>query len=902
MKDLNNSLELIGKTFEATGKRSAGYRHIERDDAENKKWGSVLRTIEETRTDKEKGQRGKTASIQCYIEGEIGGNAGNIKSRRSGRLLSNIQQVPKPPEATSKPEAPSSDDDIEQPRCADDSATHRYTSIDSDDAMDVDEEPVVQTSDPARAPTTEIWEADTFNGGEGDEAMTSPTDSQRSTDGFPDVHDSMDPENVGITPDDHEDGASETNPHESKRRRQEFAESLRTVSFHDPTPPRSLELPYQEIRNMNDLADKVFRSRSRASEAISDSNRLSKPIPHPPMPPCEDSSAKIFHLKVYKDRLHVFGRYISERQHPVVSFKPMTLETGKLDREDVKLLQRRCGPYLLVAEKSKREIVVHESLEILFHLLREQSTNSMILINRSVDEIRQLCQSFFEGLKDGDQPCIIIVHSKSEGEVDEGSKGKERFAFLYSQLGNRLYPSVVLSLLKPKNLQDRCPPSLPPGSVVFTTTGLGFLNANSEFMRAFFYPNIQVLDAVFCSILHNNEAEVEESLWFVGQRKKPRTPVSVEKISINELVARYSRDLAEYGYSPYLFDNTLKHMMTSWPHHKVSLEYSYDNILGGHIEAMFDDPLSNKTTKALILGVEIERCRPRTLETLTKEPSRESIWLENQKFFLVRSPSCSKKMVKTVGRSDRVKIMPHGGDTWFNERYIISQWRNFQLSLRPGDVVCVILRVKTKIRTLDGSNEIVVDNGHTSVGVGNLLQIFSSHHWVNLVFIAQHASDVVSRYSTLLPDRTCLLTAVSSTWLSLDSSSFLYICLRKIIHTQAEETTNITWSLDEQVWNLKIDETFEERTKWLILDDSRHAKVYSTLRATICSYELKVIVETYKTLFGNECRDRGRFEGSDRAREPISNPFQTKTPAGFAFPIAPAALALAFQVIETRDV
>jgi hypothetical protein len=620
------------------------------------------------------------------------------------------------------------------------------------------------------------------------------------------------------------------------------------------------------------------------------------------MPPCEDSSAKGVHLKVYKDRLHVVGRYISERQHPVVSFVPMTLETGKLDRENIKLLQRRCGPYLLIAEKSKRKVAVYEPLGILFRFLVEKSTNSMILDHKSVDEIRQLCKSFFEGLKDGDQPCVIIVHSKSEGKVEEGLEGKERFAFLYSELCTRLYPSVVFSFLKPKNLQDCCPPSLPPGSVVFTTTGLGLLNASSDFMRAFFYPNIQVLDAVFCSILHSSEAEVEESLWFFGQRKKPRTPVSVEKISINELVARYSRDLAEYGYSPYLFDDTLKHMTTSWPHHKVSLEYSYDNILGGHIEAMFDDPLSNKTTKALILGLEIERCRPQTLKTLTKEPSRKSIWLENQKFFLVPGPGCSKEMRKTVCRSGQVKIMRHGRDTWFNEHHIKSQWRNFQLSLRPGDVVCVILRVKTEIRTLDDKDEIVVDNGHTDVEVGTFLQIFSSHHWVNLVFIAQHASDVVSRYSTLLPDRTCLLTAVSSTWLSLDSSSFLYICLSKIIHTQAEEMTNITWNLDEQVWNLKIDETFEERTKWLILDESRQAKVTSALEATGCQYELKVIAETYKALFGNKRRNRGRFGGSERAREPIANPFYTNTSAGFAFPIAPAALALAFQSVETRDV
>jgi hypothetical protein len=87
----------------------------------------------------------------------------------------------------------------------------------------------------------------------------------------------------------------------------------------------------------------------------------------------------------------------------------------------------------------------------------------------------------------------------------------------------------------------------------------------------------------------------------------------------------------------------------------------------------------------------------------------------------------------------------------------------------------------------------------------------------------------------------------------------------------------------------------------LIFDESRQGKVSSTLKATVGSYELRVIEETYNALIRKECRDKGGPKGLNRAREPVANPPQTGISAGFEFPIAPAALAFAFQVIIAAD-
>jgi hypothetical protein len=335
------------------------------------------------------------------------------------------------------------------------------------------------------------------------------------------------------------------------------------------------------------------------------------------------------------------------------------------------------------------------------------------------------------------------------------------------------------------------------------------------------------------------------------------------------------------SYSPYLFDDTLGYMTASWPHHKVSLKHAYDNILGDNIKVLFDDPLSKKVTKALILGLEIEWCRSQTLESLAKEPLRQSIWLKNQRYFLIEGPRCPKKMrISSKQVVFGAKLERYGPSMWFNERDITSRWKKFQESLRPGDVICVVLSVKTELRIRNGEEEIVIVDEYAGMEFKDLLQTFSSHHWVNIVLVAQHASMIASKYGMFLPERTCLLTADSSIWLSVNPlASFLCICLHRIIHSPAEPTTQIIWSLDKQVWRLELDEKFAERTKAKISDESHQARVHSTLKAMIGSHELGVIENTFKTLIAQE----------------------EKTVANIVSAPVPAALALAFQVIIAAD-
>jgi len=880
MGELNQSFDLINNTFK-TSKKPRFMKNLQK--AEQKRWEDICKSIDIAWNEK-----------KCKNREEIEKNARNTESRRSENLPVEWQQKSRSPEITSKPQAPYLDDDVETDP-ADGAPMHSYAGDHSDDAMDIDEQ-TVQINQPAQPSSTEAPKTDIFNSGEKDAVMTSPRDPTSSTYSRPDVNDSMALNNSGKKSDDQKDNTGKTESQDGKRRRQKFDWSSDTVLFHNPIPRRNKTLPYQEIRYMNDLAYKVPHSYRRTSEGTTDRNSQSRPKPRLPRPPRDD-----LHLKVYEHGLCVFSRYASTREHTSVCLQPATVKPTNLERQDVKLLQRRCGPFLLVAESSNANSAGIKSLEMLFDIIREQNESSMIIFDERVDDIPRRCGNFFENLKDGDKPCIIILYHTSEEETKEDSKGDDKFEFLYSQLKNSLYPAVVISLLKPKTIQGHNLASLPSGSVVFTTTGLGFLDAGSEFMGALFRPTVQISDAVFCSILHGNEIRADERVWFVNRGKTPYGHTRVVEVSIDALVHDYPKALAKDGYRPHHFHDTLGHMKASWPHHTASLQHVHDGVLNGNTQALFDDPLSRRSTKALILGLEIERCRSQTLDTLTKEPLRESVWLKNQRYLLIEGPRCPKKMRLSSQLMYGARLERYKSTMWFNERDITLRWKTFQESLRPGDVICVVLSVKTEVRVRNGVEEVVVADGYAGMEFKNLLPIFSSYHWVNLVLIAQHASTIASEYGTFLPDRTCLLTADSSTGLSVNSSaSFLCICLHRIIHSPAEPSMRITWNLDGQVMRLELDEYFEEQTKSAIFDESYGAKVYSTLKATIGFYEFEVIEHTFNALIAQEGKRGSRSrrpKGAQGSNTSLAEPDKI-----FRIPPKPTALALAFQAIKAAEV
>jgi len=899
MGELNQSFDLINNTFK-TSKKPRFMKSLQ--EAEQKRWEDICRSRdiawdEIKRKDFERKVQGKNSvKVKRHSREDIEKNVQNTESRRSENPPFERQQKSRSPEITSKPQAPSLDDDVEMDP-ADNAPMHTCAGDDSDDAMDIDE-PTVEINHPAHASTTETPKTDIFNSGEKDAVMSSPRDPISSTCTRPDVYDSMALNNSGRKSDDQKENAGKTESQDAKRRREKFDKSSDKVLFHNPIPRRNKTLPYQEIRYMNDLAYKVPHDCRRTSEDTIDPSSQSRPNPRLPGPPRDDSPAN---LKVYEHRLCVFSRYVSTREHTAVRLEPAAVNPTDLERQDVKLLQRRCGPFLLIAESSDANRAGIKSLEMLFDIIREQNESSMIIIDERVDNIPQRCRNFFENLKDGDKPCIIILYHTSKEETKEDSKGDDKFGFLYSQLEDSLYPSVVISLLKPRTIQSHYPASLPSGSVVFTTTGLGFLEASSEFIGAFFHPTIQISDAVFCSILHGNEIEADERLWFVGMRRIPYRHARVVEVSIDALVHDYPKALAKDGYRPHHFHDTLEPMKASWPHHTASLQHVHDNVLDGNTEALFDDPLSRRSTKAFILGLEIERCRSQTLETLTKEPLRESVWLKNQRYLLIEGPRCPRKMRLSSKLMFGAKLERYNSTMWFNERDITLRWKTFQASLRPGDVICVVLSVQTNVRVRNGVEEVIVADGYAGMEFKDLLPIFSSYHWVNLVLIAQHASTIASEYGTFLPDRTCLLTADSSIGLSVNpSASFLCICLHRIIHSPAEPTMRITWNLDGQVMRLELDEYFEEQTRSAIFDKSCEVKVCSTLKATIGFYEYEVIEHTFNALIFQEGKRGSRSRRSKGAQG--SNASLAEPDTIFRIPPKPIALALAFQVIKAAEV